>query len=353
MIWKTMIGICLLVGVLATTARGEITVEPWTPIYDGVSHATGEADGAEPRLQKVNAFRVNLMVAGIDLYTTPSNGGDPDETTAQTASDFLISSGVKVAVNANFYSPTPPAPWPGSNYKDLQGLAISQGNLVSDQETNVGANRGQVFVATQDNDAWFDVTAPDPIDLTGIYTAVCGDARLLLNGNINVGAGGEAHARTAIGLSQNGTTLIMITIDGDQIGYSEGATYFEAAEWLARFGAYNGINVDGGGSTTMVRSDDQGGAVVLNSPKGAGWPIPDQPGQRKNGNHLGVFASPLPILGDLNCDDAFNQQDIGPFVAALLYQEAYGYECLLNGDFDESGTVEGSDIQGFVDALVD
>jgi len=297
---RLIAGLSLVLLAVTTAAHADITVEPWQRIYDGIDHATGEADSGEPRLQKVNALRIDLTVADLELYTTPSNGGDPDETTSQTASEFLISSGVQVAVNANFYDPALPPPL-GSDYKDLDGLAISQGSLVSDQETDVGANRGQVFVATQANDAWFDVTAPTPISLTGIYTAVCGDARLVLNGNINVATGGEAHPRTVVGLSQDDYYLILITIDGRQDGYSEGATLYEAAEWLIRFGAYNGINLDGGGSTTMVRSDDAGGATVLNSPVGAGW-LGDQLGERRNGNHLGVFADPVPIDG-ANGDD--------------------------------------------------
>jgi exopolysaccharide biosynthesis protein len=57
--------------------------------------------------------------------------------------------------------------------------------------------------------------------------------------------------RTAVGVSANGRYVYLITIDGRQPGFSDGATLFETAEWLRRFGAYQGLNLDGGGSTTM------------------------------------------------------------------------------------------------------
>ena len=74
----------------------------------------------------------------------------------------------------------------------------------------------------------------------------------------------------------------------------------EVAEWLLRFGASEGVNLDGGGSTTLVREQD-GNAVVLNQPSdvvlgsgdNAGKPGTER-AQRSNGNNLGVFARPLP-----------------------------------------------------------
>ena len=90
--------------------------------------------------------------------------------------------------------------------------------------------------------------------------------------------------RTAVGVSADGRYVYLITIDGRQPGFSDGATLFETAEWLRRFGAYQGLNLDGGGSTTMVVEDVFGNPLVLNRPSSSG----NQ--QRVNGNHVGVFA---------------------------------------------------------------
>ena len=56
---------------------------------------------------------------------------------------------------------------------------------------------------------------------------------------------------------------------------------------MIAFGAYTALNLDGGGSTALVRSDNLGGASILNRPSGGR--------ERFNGNNLGVFALPLVI----------------------------------------------------------
>ena len=79
-----------------------------------------------------------------------------------------------------------------------------------------------------------------------------------------------------------------MTVDGRQPGYSEGASTAETAEWMRKLGAYNALNLDGGGSTALVIEGPDGSPMTLNRPCG----LP--PGtQRRVANHLGVFAQPL------------------------------------------------------------
>ncbi len=90
--------------------------------------------------------------------------------------------------------------------------------------------------------------------------------------------------RTAIGVSSNGRWMLWIVVDGRQPGYSEGCTLTELADMLIKYGgAYNAINLDGGGSSAMVL-DDGSGSQVLNSPIEGG--IAGQ--ERMVANHLGV-----------------------------------------------------------------
>ena len=56
--------------------------------------------------------------------------------------------------------------------------------------------------------------------------------------------------------------------------------------WARWLGAYQALNLDGGGSTTLVSSDGKGGARLLNRPIHAG--IPGR--ERIVANHLGVYA---------------------------------------------------------------
>jgi Phosphodiester glycosidase len=65
------------------------------------------------------------------------------------------------------------------------------------------------------------------------------------------------HPRTLVGWSPGGDTLL-VTVDGRQPGISVGMSLFEATDLLISLGVTDGINLDGGGSTTFV----QGGTVV-------------------------------------------------------------------------------------------
>ena len=58
---------------------------------------------------------------------------------------------------------------------------------------------------------------------------------------------------------------------------------------LLALGAFEGVNLDGGGSTALVIADGAGGAALLNRPSGGA--------ERYNGGNLGVFALALPVPG--------------------------------------------------------
>ena len=65
------------------------------------------------------------------------------------------------------------------------------------------------------------------------------------------------HPRTMVGWTPGGDTLL-VTVDGRQPEVSVGMSLFEATDFLLGLGATEGMNLDGGGSTTFV----QGGRVV-------------------------------------------------------------------------------------------
>jgi hypothetical protein len=59
------------------------------------------------------------------------------------------------------------------------------------------------------------------------------------------------HPRTGIGFSRDSTVLYLVTVDGRQES-SAGMTLAEFARLLIELGVSEGLNLDGGGSTTMV-----------------------------------------------------------------------------------------------------
>lgn len=79
--------------------------------------------------------------------------------------------------------------------------------------------------------------------------------------------------RTGVGFDSERRKLIVAVVDGYQLGYSRGMTQREFAELFRQFGADTAMELDGGGSTTMVLdgtivnrpSDDTGERYVANA----------------------------------------------------------------------------------------
>ncbi|MCM3088096.1 phosphodiester glycosidase family protein [Bhargavaea ginsengi] len=73
--------------------------------------------------------------------------------------------------------------------------------------------------------------------------------------------------RTAVATNRDGSEVFLVTVDGRNAGGSKGMTLPEFAQYLKSIGAYNALNLDGGGSTTMaVRPRGYQYPVVVNRP---------------------------------------------------------------------------------------
>lgn len=62
----------------------------------------------------------------------------------------------------------------------------------------------------------------------------------------------DRHPRTAVGFSRDSSKVYLFIVDGRQPGYSVGMSLFELANYMLEWNVDQGINLDGGGSTTMV-----------------------------------------------------------------------------------------------------
>ncbi|GAC1344286.1 MAG: hypothetical protein NVSMB18_21650 [Acetobacteraceae bacterium] len=269
----------LLVGPAWTAAQATtVSLNPFQALYQGVGEASATVDTSQAYV-----IRIDLTAPGIGFTTTPKSG--PLETIAQTTSQFLRSSGTQVAINAGFFDPCCTA---ANEPKNIEGLAISNGNLVSPDQPGRPA-----LLLTQSNQARIASSDVAPLDLSGVFNAVSGSNILVSNG-LNVAPTAStgfnnANPRSAVGLTQSGAVLFLVAIDGRQPGYSDGTTLVETADLLVALGAYSGLNLDGGGSTALAVSDGSGGARDLNRPSGGT--------ERYDGNSLGLYALAIPEPG--------------------------------------------------------
>lgn len=107
-------------------------------------------------------------------------------------------------------------------------------------------------------------------DWPGVVSAIGGGPQIVRNGT-PVFHAGEAFtssqlsprtARTGVGQLADGR-IILVAVDGRQLGRPAGMTNFELAQTLVRLGAVTGMALDGGGSTSMAFDGS-----LLNQPMG-------------------------------------------------------------------------------------
>jgi Exopolysaccharide biosynthesis protein related to N-acetylglucosamine-1-phosphodiester alpha-N-acetylglucosaminidase len=238
-----------------------------------------------PRPLVIHVLTVDLDAPGIRLRVTPGDPKAARPLKGQTTSQFLRESGAQVAVNGDFFYP-----WRSNHPLDyyphvgdpvsVEGDAVSDGVRYATRDHNRGLST--LYVA-DDGRVTID-------ERPARVRQAIGGHRLRLNRAPSGADKGAKHPRTAAALDQKRRRLFLVVVDGRQPGYSEGVTERELAALLRELGAHSALNLDGGGSSTLVVADEKGRPDVLNSP--IDHRIPGR--ERVVANHLAVYARPLP-----------------------------------------------------------
>ena len=278
---KLILSACFLPSAVLLAQSPTVTVGEWKPAFLGIDQTTAAIDGQDASVAYV--MRVDMKAPGIRFYSTPHQGSQ--QTVASTDSQFLLKYGLQVAINASFFAPCCNA---APEEKTIQGLAVSDANVVGAPVGTAGENDA-LLISRNNYAAILAVDAQT--DLSNVFTAVTGSAIVVQNGqNTNstttAGDGPHPNPRTLVGLSQDGRYLYVVAIDGRQPHYSAGTTNTESGEIMLKLGAWNALNLDGGGSTSLVEDNGQGGATIVNRPSGGA--------ERFDANQLGIRALPIP-----------------------------------------------------------
>ena len=248
--------------------------------FPGVRHVHRHV--SKPREIDMHIVMVDLNQPGVRIMTTGPNGDRPGETDLETTRAFVKRSQAQIGINSGFFSRT--AEDRKHGMADLSSLAVSDGARVSDWGTwikdaiNIGADNTVTFVTRAKEDTTGYMTTPK-VDL---FNAMAGNVRLLRDGVVLPGKGGDAtYPQTAVGHTAD-HRLILFVSDGRQPGFSAGMTYEEVAGVLKELGVVDAIAFDGGGSATIVMADGKDGEPrVLNRPSDGK--------ERAVGNNLGVI----------------------------------------------------------------
>ncbi len=244
---------------------------------------------AEPRPLQAWALRIDLTHPDIEFVVTPKSKVEAGyTTTSATTLAFAEAEGVQAAINGSPFAPLRTKPGEPMN---INGLHKSRGELLSPAYNKTGYG---ALLLGSDNKASI---RPYPVKAEEVAAARngLGGFHVVVADGKNVMAisppNATLHPRTAVGLSEQGRYMWWLVVDGRQNGKSEGLSYAELGEWAVSLGITELLNLDGGGSTTMVLQDPKSGKPqMVNSPVGRG-PIGSL---RQNGNNIGVriYAGP-------------------------------------------------------------
>ncbi|MBL1408278.1 phosphodiester glycosidase family protein [Sphingobacterium faecale] len=179
---------------------------------------------------------------GVEV-STPKNSAQFGMQPMTIQATFEDYEGHKVwaGINADFYNMTNGTPQ-GIVYKE--GVAIK--TTVTDQVNTFFAilKNGKAFVGNQTDYAQVR---------NEIQEAVGGRVTLVSDGILQAQTSDVLEPRTAIGVSQDGYKVYMLVVDGRRFHYSNGMSYEELGKCLKALGAYDAINLDGGGSSTYFK----------------------------------------------------------------------------------------------------
>lgn len=287
---KRLVAAMLLVLLLSTLAvvaiwpdrpsRTDYTAE----LFPGVIY-TRQAR-TTPRPLMIHVVEIDLSAPSIGLLVTPGDESSGMDLYARTTGAFLDRAEVQVAVNGSFFEPFRPGFVVGyepnsGDPVNVKGLAISNGEIYS-------ADYSQLPVLCLSNGRVEIRWEGCPADTT---QALAGNVIFVERGAAAVPERRTyhevLHPRTAVAVDAEGQTLWLIVVDGRQLDYSEGVTLDELADIVLELGAEIALNLDGGGSTTLVAEGD-GGPYLLNAPIHTRIPMR----QRPVANHLGIYVLP-------------------------------------------------------------
>lgn len=230
---RTLIGVGLALIVIVFIALGHLVwyfnrplPSPATdePLFEGITYT--RIIHIDPVHQIIHIIKIDLNADGLSFIVTPSDDIENFEFKARTTSQFLDEFDLQLAINGDFFQP-----WKDNgvfNYYPhdgegviVRGISASQGDI-----TTVGYVPPQHYATlylSRDNHASFSAPQGE------IYNAISGNMSIVHNGQVLAFEDSPylqtRHPRTAVGLSKNESTLILIVVDGRQPNYSEGLLY--------------------------------------------------------------------------------------------------------------------------------
>ncbi len=219
-----------------------------------------------------------MLIAEIDLtkdvtisVSTPDNldevGSKLQTVAEQAMCAEKAGKHVYLATNGDYFSEstTVAGTWiPG-------GLVYKDGKALW---TTPGYEADHAFYILKDGTAHISTIEEFKENEANVMSALSGWQRMMIDGepvkkfSVNDNAM-DFHPRTFVGVSKDNLKVQLFVLDGRQPNYSNGMRLEDMILLCQGAGCYQALNLDGGGSTTMVKRTETGGQVsfeLMNTP---------------------------------------------------------------------------------------
>ena len=272
---------CAQPATQAATARAFPTTQP----FPGITYRHEVRE--KPPLH-MHVVTVDLTHPDVKLVVRPG-GDDPDgagpwQTILKPTSTIAAREKLDIAVNGDFFGAKDRLPLVGSyfegNWARVTGMAMSDGKLWA---AKGGRSALVVDAAGRVTIGPLAAAPPEARQIVG------GSSMVLVRGKVTIGADAPA-PRTGVGIDPAGRKLVLLVVDGRRLSHSAGISQRQLGEELLKLGCSEGLNLDGGGSTTLVMRDREADQwQLLNRPSdGHDAPLPMSV-ERPVANVLGVI----------------------------------------------------------------
>lgn len=269
----------------------------WPIVVSRVEKTTADGKPIRGMLATIDLRDPRLEVLVTDPLGAPIAELPKADSVLESVDVWAKRVNADLAINANFFGRADGK----SGYKpgvasDVIGLSVSDGKVVSASREYKGKGDPALVFTKERNAAIKRVGGGNDL---GVYDAVAGIGgsesdpdkgdQLVTAGKNTSGKArvepDKRHPRTGVGVSADGWTVYVVAIDGRQPEWSVGMNLDELAELLIKAGASDAINLDGGGSTTLVYRDPGQSSYLMNRPS-------DKTGPRPVANCLGFRVVP-------------------------------------------------------------
>ena len=234
---------------------------------------------------KGNVFRSNQTVSILEIQQKRSTvfSFGHEEKLLRNTSDFGIKSAAVAAINGTFFDTKNGG---SVDYLKVNNKIINQSQFPNNkrafhQKAAIVIMRNKVHIKKWDETANWENNLPDSdVMVSGPLLLFENQPQYLDTTAFNK----NRHPRSIVAYSKK-AKIFLITVDGRDKN-AQGMSLFEVQKMLQWLDVYSGINLDGGGSTTLwVKNQPENG--IVNYP--CDNKIWDKAGERKVANVLMVF----------------------------------------------------------------